>query len=50
MNTPLDSISDPIDLEYWIFIILDYLAFLHRILYLVNLDIKPKNIFLRYKN
>ena len=46
MNTTLDGISDPIDLEYWILIVLDYLAFLHRRLHLVNLDIKPQNIFL----
>jgi len=40
-NTTLDDIYDPIDLEYWILMVLDYLAFLHRILHLVNLDIKP---------
>ena len=41
MNVTLDSIRDPNDLEYWILIVLDYLAFLHRNLHLVNLDIKP---------
>jgi hypothetical protein len=41
MNNTLDTISNPIDLEFWIWIVLDYLAFLHRILHLVNLDIKP---------
>jgi serine/threonine protein kinase len=46
MNITLDSISNPDELEYWILIVLDYLAFLHRSLNLVNLDIKPKNIFL----
>ena len=46
MNITLDGISDPDELEYQILIVLDYIAFLHRILHLVNLDIKPKNIFL----
>jgi len=46
LNVTLDDIEDPDDLENWILIVLDYLAFLHRILKLVNLDIKPKNIFL----
>ena len=41
MNSTLDTIWDPIDLEFWILIVLDYLAFHHRILHLVNLDIKP---------
>jgi hypothetical protein len=41
MNNTIDTISNPIDLEFWIWIVLDYLAFLHRILHLVNLDIKP---------
>jgi len=41
MNNTLDTIWDPINLEFWIFIILDYLAILHRILHMVNLDIKP---------
>jgi serine/threonine protein kinase len=46
MNMTLDVISDPDELEYYILIVLDYIAFLHRNLHLVNLDIKPKNIFL----
>jgi serine/threonine protein kinase len=46
MYMTLDRISDPIDLEFWIYMILDYLAFMHRSLNLVNLDIKPQNIFL----
>ena len=41
MNSTLDTIWDPIDIEFWILIVLDYLAYLHRILHLVNLDIKP---------
>ena len=41
MNNTLDTIWDPIDLEFWILRILDNLAFSHRILNLVNLDIKP---------
>ena len=41
MNITLDCISDPIDLEYWIFMVLDYLAFLHSYPQFVNLDIKP---------
>jgi len=41
MNTTLEEISDPIELEYWILIVLDYLAFLHHRLHIVNLDIKP---------
>jgi hypothetical protein len=46
MNITLDLISDPIKLEYWILIVLSYLAFMHRCLNLVNLDINPKKIFL----
>ena len=41
MNVTLEEIIDPVNLECWILIILDYLAFLHRRLNLVNLDIKP---------
>ena len=41
MNNTLDTIWDPINLEFWILITLNYLAFFHRILHLVNLDIKP---------
>ena len=41
MNNTLDTIRDPIDLEFWILIVLDYLTFLHQILHLTNLDIKP---------
>ena len=41
MNITLDGINSPIDLEYWILIVLDYLVFLHRCLHLVVLDIKP---------
>ena len=41
MNMTLENISDPVDLEYWIYIVLDYLAFMHRCLNLVNLNIKP---------
>ena len=41
-------------MESWILIVLDYLAFQHRILNVVNLDVKPKNIFIgepnKYKN
>ena len=40
MNSTLDTIWDPINLGFWIFIILDYLAVLHCI-NMVNLDIKP---------
>jgi hypothetical protein len=40
MNNNLDTIWDPIYLGFWIYIILDYLAGLHRI-NMVNLDIKP---------
>ena len=40
MNNTLDTIWDPLDLGFWILIILDYLAELHRIK-IVNLDIKP---------
>jgi serine/threonine protein kinase len=46
MNVTLDGISDPDELEYWILIVIDYLSFLHRNLHIVNLDIKPNNIFL----
>lgn len=46
MNITLDDIIDPIELEYWIYIVLCYLAFMHRILHLVILDIKPSNIFI----
>ena len=41
MNNTLDTIWDPIKLGFWILIILDYLAVHHRILHMVNLDIKP---------
>jgi serine/threonine protein kinase len=46
MNNTLDAQLNPIELEYWIFTILDYISFLHRFLHVVNLDIKPKNIFI----
>jgi hypothetical protein len=41
MNNTLDSKWEPEDLEYCVLIVLDYIAFLHRVLHLVNLDIKP---------
>jgi hypothetical protein len=41
MNVTLEGIIDSVNLECWILIILDYLAFLHCRLDLVNLDIKP---------
>lgn len=41
MNNTLDTIVDYIDLEYWMLTVLDCLAFLHRNLHIVNLDIKP---------
>ena len=54
LNCTLDEIQDPDELESWILIVLDYLAFQHRILNVVNLDVKPKNIFIgepnKYKN
>ena len=52
MNNTLDTIVDSIYLDYWIFTVLDYLAFHHRKLHIVNLDIKPLNIFLgeRHQN
>jgi serine/threonine protein kinase len=46
MNNTIDTIVDPINLEFWIYTVLDYLAYLHRNLLIVNLDIKPQNIFL----
>jgi hypothetical protein len=50
MNNTLETIVEPIDLEFWILIVLDYLGFLHRILHLVILDIKPENIFIGEKS
>jgi hypothetical protein len=41
MNNTFDSKWEPADLEYCVLIVLDYLAFLHRSLHMVNLDIKP---------
>ena len=41
MNSTLETIWDPIDLEFWILLILDKLVALHRFLHMVNLDIKP---------
>ena len=41
MNNTLETIVDSNDLEYRILTVLDYFAFLHRNLHIVNLDIKP---------
>jgi hypothetical protein len=41
MNKTLDSLSDPEDLEYRVYLILDHLTYLHLQLNVVNLDIKP---------
>jgi hypothetical protein len=40
MNKTLDSLSEPEDLEYRVYLILDHLTYLHLQLNVVNLDIK----------
>ena len=49
MNKLLTEVEDPEEFKYRIYQTLDYLVYLHQEMNLVNLDIKPKNIFVGTK-